>query len=56
VEQSLYELETEEVKMAKTDSILTEVETADTLIVESLSPTAYSSPLADPFFFNSSFS
>ena len=55
VEQSLCELEAEEVVVAKMGSIPTEVETADTLVVESLSLMAYLSPLADLFFFNFSF-
>ena len=55
VKQSLCELEAEEIEVAKTGSIPTEVETADTPVVESLSPTAYLLPLADLFFFNSSF-
>jgi len=52
VEQSLCELEAEEAKMG---SIPTVVETAYTLVVESLSPTAHLLPLADLFLFNSSF-
>jgi len=56
VEQGLCELEAEEVVVAKTGSIPTEVETADTLVVESLSLMACLLPLADLFFFNSSFS
>jgi len=54
-EQSLYELETEENVGAKTGSNLTVMETAYTLAVKSLSLTAHPSPLADPFFLNSSF-
>jgi len=56
MEQSLCELEAEEIEVAKMGSIPTVVETADILVVESLSPTAYLLPLADLFFFNSSFS
>ena len=56
VEQSLYKLEAEEAEVAKTGSIPTVVETAYTLVVESLSLTVHLLPLADPFFFNSSFS
>ena len=52
VEQSLYELETEEAKMG---SIPTIVETVNILVVESLSLEVYPLPLADLFFFNSSF-
>jgi len=37
-------------------SIPTEVETADTLVVESLSSAVHLLPLADLFFFNSFFS
>jgi len=55
VEQGLCELETEEVAVAKMGSIPTEVETVNTLMVESLSLTACLLPLADLFFFNSSF-
>jgi len=55
VEQSLYKLESEEVAVAKTGSIPTKMEIANTLVVESLSLTAYLLPLADLFFFNSSF-
>jgi len=55
VEQSLCELEAEEIEVAKMGSISTEVETADTWVVESLSLTAHLLPLADPFFFDSSF-
>ena len=50
--QGLYELETEE---AKTGSIPTVVETADTQVVESLSLTAHLLPLTDLFFLSSSF-
>jgi len=53
VEQSLYKLETEEVKISSNPII---VETADTWVVESLSLMAYLLSLTDPFFFNSSFS
>jgi len=56
VEQSLCKLETKETEVAKMGSNPTVVETANTLVVESLSPTAYLLPLADPFFFNFSFS
>jgi len=56
VEQSLCKLEAKETEVAKTGSIPTVVETAYTLVVESLSPTAHPLPLADLFFFNSSFS
>ena len=52
VEQGLCELETEEAKM---DSNLTMVETAGTLVVESLSLAVHLLPLADLFFFYSSF-
>jgi len=55
MEQSLHELKSEEVAVAKTGSILTEVETADTLVVESLPLTAHLSLLTDPFFFYFSF-
>ena len=56
VEQSLCELEAEEVEVAKMGSIPTVVETVYILVVESLSLMACTSPLADLFFFNSSFS
>jgi len=56
VEQSLCKLEAEEVAVAKMGSIPTEVEIADTLVVESLSLTVHLSPLADLFFFVFSFS
>ena len=56
MEQGLCELKTKEVEVAKTGSIPTEVETVDTPVMESLSLTAHLSPLADPFFFNFSFS
>jgi len=52
VEQSLCKLKAEEVVVAKMGSIPTEVETADTLVVESLSLMACLLPLADLFFFN----
>jgi len=55
IEQSLCELEAEEVKVAKTGSNPTVVETANTLVVESLSLAVHLLPLADLFFFNSSF-
>ena len=58
MEQSLCKLEAEETevaKVAKTGSIPTEVETANTWVVESLSPTVCLLSLADLFFFNSSF-
>jgi len=55
VEQSLCKLETEEVVVAKMGSILTEVEIANTLVVESLPLMACLLPLADLFFFDSSF-
>ena len=55
VEQSLYELETEEAEVAKTGSIPTEVEIADTSVVESLSLAVHLLPLIDLFFFNSFF-
>jgi len=55
VEQNLHKLEAEEVKVTKTGSNPTVVETADILVVESLSSTACPLPLADLFFFNSSF-
>ena len=54
-EQSLYELETEENVGAKTGSNSAEVETADTLVVESLSLAVHLLFLADLFLFNSSF-
>jgi len=54
-EQNLCELEAEENMGAKTGSNPTVVETVHTLVVEFLSPAVYLSPLADPFFFNSSF-
>ena len=56
VEQGLCELETEEVKVAKTGSNPTVVETAYTPVVESLSSVIHSLLLADLFFFYSSFS
>ena len=52
VEQDLCELETEEAKMSSNPTV---VETADTQVVEFLSPTTHLLPLADLFFFNSSF-
>ena len=55
MEQDLYELKAEEAEVAKMGSIPTVVETAYTLVVESLSLMAHLLPLADPFFFNSSF-
>ena len=55
MEQSLCELEAEEAEVAKMGSNPTVVETANTLVVESLSPTAYPLLLADPFSFDSSF-
>jgi len=55
VEQSLYELETKEVAVAKTGSNPAKIKTADTLVVESLSLTVHPLLLADPFFFDSSF-
>jgi len=56
VEQGLCKLEAEEVVVAKMGSIPTEVEIADTLVVESLPLTACLLPLADLFFFDFSFS
>jgi len=56
MEQSLCELEAEEVEVAKTGSISTAVETVYTPVVESLSPVVYLSLLVDLFSFNSSFS
>jgi len=56
VEQGLCKLEAEEVVVAKTGSIPTEVETADTPVVESLSLTVHPLPLTDLFFFDFSFS
>ena len=56
VKQSLCELKAEEAEVAKMGSNPTVVETVDILVVESLSLMAYLSPLADLFFFNSSFS
>jgi len=56
VEQDLCELEAEEIEVAKMGSNPAEVETADTLVVGSLSPTAHPLLLADPFFFDFSFS
>jgi len=53
VKQGFCELEAEE---AKTDSNPTAVETADILVVKSLSLAVYLSFLADLFFFGSSFS
>jgi len=55
IEQSLCELETEEAEVAKMGSNPTVVETANTLVVESLSLTVHLLLLADLFFFNSSF-
>jgi len=55
VEQSLCELEAEEVEMAKMGSIPTAVELVYILVVESLSLIAYLLPLANLFFFNSFF-
>jgi len=55
VEQGLCELETEEVVVAKMGSIPTEVEIADTPVMESLSLAVHLSLLVDLFFFNSSF-
>ena len=55
MEQSFHELKAEEIEVAKTGSNLTVMETANTLVVESLSLMACLSPLADLFFFNSSF-
>ena len=52
MEQGLCDLEAEEAKMGSNS---TKVETADTLVVESLSLAAYLLFLADLFFFNSSF-
>jgi len=56
MEQSFCELEAEEAEVAKMGFNSTVVETANTLVVESLSLMAYLLPLADLFFFNSSFS
>ena len=50
MEQSLYKLEAEETEVAKTGSNPTVVETANTLVVESLSLAVHPSPLADLFF------
>jgi len=52
VKQGLYKLEVEEAKMGSNPI---EVETADILVIESLSLAVYLLLLADPFFFNSSF-
>jgi len=56
VEQGLYELEVKEAEVAKTGSIPTVIKIAYTSVMESLSPTAHPSLLANPFFFNSFFS
>ena len=56
MEQGLCELEAEEVKVTKTGFNPIVVEITYILVVESLSPIAYLSPLADPFFFDSFFS
>ena len=55
VKQSFYELEAKEAEVAKTNSILTVVETADTLGVEFSVFEAYQLPLTDLFIFNLSF-
>jgi len=55
VEQGLCELEAEEVKVAKIGSNPSVMETVDILVVESLPLMACLLPLADLFFFNSSF-
>ena len=55
MEQDFYKLEAEEAEVAKMGSIPTVVETAYTLVVESLSLMACLLSLADLFFFNSSF-
>ena len=55
MEQSLCKLETEEAEVAKTGFNPTVVETADTLVVESLSLTACLLPLANLFFSDFSF-
>ena len=52
MEQSLYELETEEAEVAKTGSIPTVVETTDILGVESPVFKAYQLSLTNPFVFN----
>ena len=56
MEQSLYKLEAKEAKMAKTGSIPTVMETANTLVVESLSLAVYLLFLTNLFLFNSFFS
>ena len=55
MEQSLYELEAEEVEVAKMGSIPTVVELAYTLIVESLSPAVYLLPFFLFLFFLNSY-
>ena len=55
VKQGLCKLEAEKVKVTKMGSIPTVVETAYTSVVESLFLMACLLPLADLFFFNSSF-
>jgi len=55
VEQSLYKLETEEAKVAKTGSISTVVKTTDILKMVSLISGVHWLPLTDPFAFNFSF-
>jgi len=52
VEQSLYELKAKEAKINSNPTI---VETADILVMESLSLVIYLLPLADLFFFGFSF-
>jgi len=52
VKQNLYKLETKEAKMSSNPTV---VETANTLVVESLSLMAHLLPLANPFSFGSSF-
>ena len=56
VKQGLCKLKAEEAKVAKMGSNPTVVETAYTLVVESLSPAVHLLPLADLFEFGFSFS
>ena len=55
MEQGLYELKTEEIKMAKTGSIPSVVETTNILGVESPVFKAHWLPLTDLFIFDFSF-
>ena len=52
MEQGFYELETEEAKMGSNSTM---VETADTLVIESLFLAVHPSPLANLFFLDFSF-